>query len=119
MNSVIKRESKQVGAINIIFTSDSEILEINIKYLNHNYFTDVITFNYNESDIIIGDIFISIDRVKFNAKEYSNPFQNELNRVIIHGVLHLIGYNDIDLETKKTMIEKENIYLKLLLFIHH
>lgn len=85
---------KRVGDINIIFCSDNYLLELNRKYLNHNYFTDIITFDYCESDLISGDLFISVETVKSNSIEYKTDFLNELYRVIIHGILHLLGYND-------------------------
>jgi rRNA maturation RNase YbeY len=80
--------------------------------LEHDYFTDIITFDYVEDDIISGDIFISIDRVKENATEFKASFQDELNRVIIHGVLHLIGYKDKGVADKNMMNKKEDFYLQ-------
>jgi probable rRNA maturation factor len=88
---LIKEEKKKLGEINIVFTSNSKILEINKYYLKHSYYTDVITFNNNKRDIIYGDIYISVDQVIINAKKYNTEIYNELTRVIIHGVLHLIG----------------------------
>ena len=91
---VAQAESKKLGAISIIFCSDKYLLDINKKYLNHEYFTDIITFDYCEGDLISGDLFISIDSVKDNSDYYKSCFEDELNRVIVHGVLHLIGYDD-------------------------
>jgi len=92
---------KKPGDINIIFCSDNYLLNINNQYLNHNYYTDVITFNYNNKNKINGDIFISVDTVKQNSITFNSNFNNEILRVIIHGILHLINYND---KTKKEQI---------------
>lgn len=108
---LINNEIKKIGHISIIFCSDNYLLDINIKYLNHNYFTDIITFNYVEGEIISGDLFISIDRVKENASEFETIWIKELYRVIFHGLLHLIGYNDKTEEEKKIMRIKEDLYL--------
>jgi rRNA maturation RNase YbeY len=83
-----------LGELNFIFCSDDYLLNINKQYLNHNYYTDVITFDYCNQNILSGDIFISLDTVKENSKEYSVSFENELYRVMIHGVLHLLGFDD-------------------------
>lgn len=107
-------EKKVVGSINFIFCSDDYLLEINKKYLQHNTFTDIITFDSSEVDShLSGDIFISIDRVKENAKHFRARFVNELHRVMIHGMLHLAGYKDKDEEQKKLMRSKEDYYLSL------
>lgn len=101
----------QVGDINYIFCSDNYLHQINVKYLNHDYFTDVITFNNNMDDIISGDIYISVDRISENAELYSTTFYDELYRVMIHGLLHLLGFND---KTNKQQIEMrrmEDLYL--------
>lgn len=108
---LINNEIKKIGHISLIFCSDNYLLDINIKYLNHNYFTDIITFNYVEGEIISGDLFISIDRVKENAIEFETIWIKELYRVIFHGLLHLIGYNDKTEEEKKIMRIKEDLYL--------
>ena len=99
-NSILS-ENYLHGDINFIFVTNPQILEINRTYLKHNYFTDVISFEYNEGNTISGDVFISIDQVKENAKQYKTEFTEELRRVMIHGVLHLTGYSD------KTRLEKE------------
>ncbi len=108
---LIIKEKQQNGDISLILCSDKYLLDINNKYLNHNYFTDIITFNYVEDSVISGDLFISIDRVKKNAKEYNVSWMEELYRVIFHGLLHLIGYNDKTGDEKKIMREKEDLYL--------
>ena len=110
---VAESEIKKLGNINIIFCSDNYILDVNVKYLGHDYFTDIITFDYCEKDILSGDLFISIDTVRDNAEFYKTEFNDELNRVIVHGLLHLIGYDDHTPEEQKIMREKENYYLEL------
>jgi len=110
---VAESEIRRVGDINIIFCSDNYILDINQKYLQHSYFTDIITFDYCEGDFLSGDLFISIDSVRENSIDYKTEFPDELNRVIVHGLLHLIGYDDHSEEDIKTMRKKENYYLSL------
>lgn len=107
----IEKELKKTGLINIIFTSDNYLLDINKKYLSHNYLTDIITFNYCEKNTINGDIYISIETVLNNSKRFIVSFEDEIRRVIIHGILHLIGYNDSTNAEKIQMREKENNYL--------
>ena len=92
LKMVAGSEMRRLGAINIIFCSDNYILDVNMKYLQHDYFTDIITFDYCEKDILSGDLFISIDSVRENAVLYGAEFEDELNRVMVHGLLHLIGY---------------------------
>ena len=106
-------ESRKLGNINIIFCSDPYILDINRKYLKHNYYTDIITFDYCEGSVLSGDLFISVDTVRANAESYKTEFSDELNRVIIHGVLHLVGYDDKTDEQKAVMRDKEDYYLKI------
>ena len=101
INSCISQVSKITGDLSVIFCNDEYLKTINIKYLNHDYYTDIITFDYSEKDTISGDLFISIDRVIENAKLNNVHFINELYRVIIHGVLHLCGYNDKTVKEKK------------------
>ncbi len=108
---LILKEQKIKGDITFVFCSDDYLLKLNKDYLQHDYFTDIITFDYCEKNIISGDIFISIDRIKENARQYNVTFENELQRVMIHGVLHLVGYKDKSEEEKKIMREKENFYL--------
>ena len=110
---VAESEIRRLGDISIIFCSDNYILDVNMKYLQHDYFTDIITFDYCEGDVLSGDLFISIDSVRENAKTYGTEFEDELNRVIVHGVLHLIGYDDHTAREQKEMRSKENYYLSL------
>ena len=110
---VAESEIRKIGDIAIIFCSDNYILDVNVKYLQHDYFTDIITFDYCEGKTLSGDLFISIDSVRENAVLYGSEFPEELNRVIVHGVLHLIGYDDHTEEEQKKMREKENYYLAL------
>ncbi|MCK4629809.1 MAG: rRNA maturation RNase YbeY [Bacteroidales bacterium] len=111
IEDTIKSEGKRGETINIILTSNSKILYLNKKYLKRNYMTDIIAFNYNRENIISGDLYLNPGTIKKNAKKYKTIFAEEINRVIIHGVLHLIGYNDKKEEEKKVMREKENFYL--------
>ena len=110
---VAESEIRRVGQINIIFCSDNYILDINQQYLQHDYFTDIITFDYCEGDVLSGDLFISVDTVRENAIDYGTEFEDELNRVIVHGVLHLIGYDDHCEEDIAQMRKKEDYYLSL------
>ena len=110
---VAQAEAKKLGDIGIIFCSDNYILDVNIKYLGHDYYTDIITFDYCEGDRLSGDLFISIDSVRENASFYGVDFPTELNRVIVHGLLHLIGYDDHSEEDIAMMRSKENYYLGL------
>ncbi len=109
---VLQLEKKQVGQINFLFTNDEEILKKNIQFLKHNTYTDIITFNYCKDKIINGDIIISIDRVKENAEKFKSDFEEELKRVLIHGVLHLCGYKDKKTADTELMRKKENWALK-------
>ena len=113
VQTLVDKESFQEGDINIIFCSDEFLLNINKEYLQHDYYTDIITFDYCEDIIVSGDLFISTDRVNDNAKEFNTGFEKELFRVIIHGVLHLIGFKDKSPEEKLKMTDKEDEYLKL------
>ena len=113
LKTVAWSEMRRIGDINIIFCSDNYILDVNIKYLGHDYFTDIITFDYCEKDVLSGDLFVSIDSVRENAGFYGTSFEDELNRVIVHGVLHLIGYDDHTEEEVKQMRAKENYYLEM------
>ena len=115
LNSTIKAESFKLRELNFIFCSDNYLLSINQQYLKHNTFTDIITFdNSDEKQYIVGDIFISIDRVRENAINFKVPEQDELHRVMIHGTLHLLGYPDKGKEAKALMTAKENYYLQKL-----
>ena len=113
INNTAESEDYVVDTINYIFCSDKYLLEVNQKYLNHDYYTDIITFDYNEENRIIGDLFISIERVKDYAEKNQINFKDELNRVMIHGVLHLCGYPDKSEEEAKLMRSKEDFYLNL------
>lgn len=112
LTNLLNKEAKIIGDISIIFVSDSYLLEMNQKYLNHDYFTDIITFDYCEMNIVSGDLFISLDRVHENAETFNVDFLTELHRVMIHGLLHLCGYKDKTLEEEGLMRELENKYLK-------
>lgn len=114
IKKVILNEGKSLGDISFIFCSDEYLLDVNRKYLEHDYYTDIITFDYVEGKVISGDIFISVDRVGENAQIFSKTFANELNRILIHGVLHLLGYKDKSNEEKEAMTQKEDFYLNVL-----
>lgn len=116
---VAESEVRKLGNINIIFCSDNYILDVNMKYLQHDYFTDIITFDYCEGNVLSGDLFISVDSVRENSVFFKTEFTDELNRVIVHGLLHLIGYDDHTPEDQKVMREKENYYLDLRNHIEH
>ena len=114
VKQVIKGEGKQLGDINFIFCSDNYLHNINLSYLNHDTLTDIVTFDNSEvENEIEGDIFISIDRVRENAELFKRPEKEELHRVIIHGVLHLIGFSDKSDIEKKQMRKKEEACLSL------
>jgi len=111
---IIEHFNKQLGNITYIFCSDEEILQINKLYLNHDYYTDIITFDYSEEDILSGDLFISLETVKTNSEKFKTKFDEELHRVMIHGILHLCGYDDKTAAKKKIMHAKENEALELI-----
>lgn len=113
LRMVAASEIRRIGDVNIIFCSDNYILDINLKYLRHDYFTDIITFDYCEKNILSGDLFISIDSVRENSVLYNSDFDDELHRVIVHGILHLIGYDDLTDEEQNIMRQKENYYLDM------
>lgn len=113
LKMVAGSEIRKIGDINFIFCSDNYILDVNMKYLQHDYFTDIITFDYCEGKVLSGDLFISVDSVRENSIEFGTDFEEELHRVIVHGVLHLIGYDDHTEEDKKVMRQKENYYLQM------
>ena len=110
---VAESEIRRIGQVSIIFCSDNYILDVNQQYLQHDYFTDIITFDYCEGDTLSGDLFISVDTVRENSVEYGTDFKDELNRVIVHGLLHLIGYDDHSDEDISLMRKKEDYYLSL------
>lgn len=108
VNDCIVTKGKTCGDLNFIFCSDRYLLKLNKKHLQHDYFTDILTFNYNETNIISGDIFISLDRVKENATLFKQVFVTELHRVMIHGILHLLGLDDHTEDEKKRMRKAED-----------
>ena len=112
LETLINEEEKELGEIVYVFCTDNYLLKKNIQYLNHDYLTDVITFDYSKKEIISGDILISTHRVEENAKIYNVDFFSELQRVMIHGLLHLLGYKDKTELDKKVMREKEDYYLE-------
>lgn len=103
-----------IGVLNFIITDDNNILKVNTKFLSHNYLTDIITFNYCQGKELNGDVYISVDRVKENAAKFSSNFNDEFYRVIVHGVLHLIGFDDHNEPDRKLMRHTEDKYLSLL-----
>lgn len=113
LNKVCEMHNDSLGDLNLIFCSDDYLLEINREHLNHDYYTDIITFNYNDGDIS-GDLFVSIDRVRENAQTIGVPFDNELHRVVAHGVLHLLGFNDKSEEECLEMRIQEGVALELI-----
>jgi len=112
----ILNEKKKVGSLNFVFCADKYLLLLNKTYLNHNTLTDIITFDYSVKNQVSGDIFISIERVKYNSKLLNISFKDEIHRVMIHGVLHLCGYGDKSLKEKASMRKQEDKYLSLRTF---
>lgn len=113
LNKVIAKEGKISGDLNVIITNDENLKKINVQFLEHDYYTDVITFNYNSGNVVNGEIYVSLDTIKVNAKNYDVTLMNELTRVIIHGVLHLVGYNDKTAKEKEVMRSMEDYWLEL------
>lgn len=111
---VAEKEKRQIGTISYTFTNDEELHKINVQFLKHNTYTDIITFDYSEENKISGEIFISIDRVMDNASKMNIDFSEELHRVIIHGILHLCGYKDKTKIDSDLMRKKEDASLRLL-----
>lgn len=111
LHEVVLEEGRQPGVINVIFCSDTYLLDMNRQYLKHDYLTDVISFDYSEGGKVSGDIFISVDRVRENAEEMSISFLDELHRIMVHGVLHLIGYDDATADLRANMSRLEDLYL--------
>ncbi|MDR2848204.1 MAG: rRNA maturation RNase YbeY [Bacteroidales bacterium] len=114
LQTVITREGKKAGTLVYVFVSDAQILQLNRQYLNHSYYTDIITFDEVEADTISGEMYISIDTVRANTEVYQTTFDNELFRVMAHGVLHLCGYNDKTAQEQVLMREMEEKSLRLL-----
>lgn len=111
LSEVCKKEGKELVEVALVFCSDDYLLDVNRKYLDHDYYTDIITFDYVEGDRIIGDLLISVDRVRDNAESAGIDFTVELNRVVVHGVLHLLGYKDKSEADQIKMREREDYYL--------
>ncbi|MCE5179127.1 MAG: rRNA maturation RNase YbeY [Porphyromonadaceae bacterium] len=113
IKTVAENHSRHVGEISYLFCDDAKILEINRQYLQHDFYTDIITFDYSENNVISGDISISLDTVRSNSQKYQTEFTDELDRVIIHGILHLCGLNDHSDSEQETMRRAENTALLL------
>lgn len=111
IKGVVEASGKKVGDVNIIFCNDPSILEINQQFLGHDYYTDIITFDYCEGNTVSGELYISVDTVEANAQEYNETFRNEMHRVIIHGILHLLGYDDHSEDDIAQMREQEDLAL--------
>ena len=114
IKAIAVEESHEVGDITFVFCDDNYLLKINKEFLDHDTYTDIITFDYSVGNEVISEIYVSTDRVQENAKKYKQTFENEIHRVMIHGALHLCGYNDKLAEEKQIMRDKENHYLSLL-----
>lgn len=108
IKAVIASYGRKAGDIGYLFVNDEKILEVNNEYLGHDYYTDIITFDYDEEDIVSGDLIISIDTVRTNAEKYGKAYDEELHRVIIHGILHLCGINDKGPGEREIMEAAEN-----------
>ena len=111
IEEVINKERRLIKELVFNFCSDDSLLKLNKEFLNHDTLTDVITFDYSVSETISAEVFISVDRVRANSKEFHQDFNDEIKRVMIHGVLHLCGYKDKTTKEKALMSDKENLYL--------
>lgn len=116
ISKVCSSENLDFGDVSLIFCSDEYLLEMNRTHLDHDFYTDIITFDYTDNQIVSGDLFISIDRVRDNANDFIVSFEHELHRVIIHGILHLCGYKDKSDDEEKLMRSKENVALAMISF---
>lgn len=114
VKNVAELHSKRLGPVSYIFCDDNKILEVNKQFLQHDYYTDIITFDYTEGDKISGDLFISLDTVRTNAEQFGQDYKTELHRVIIHGILHLCGINDKGPGEREIMEAEENKALEIL-----
>ena len=114
IKALAKQELREIGDIIFVFCDDNYLHKINLEFLDHDTYTDIITFDYSAGNEVVSEIYISADRVAENAKKYNQTFENEIHRVMIHGVLHLCGYKDKLAEDKQIMRDKENHYLSLL-----
>ncbi len=108
IRSVAAEYGRKVGEVGYLFVNDEKILEVNNEYLGHDYYTDIITFDYDEDNMVNGDLVISLDTVRTNAEKFGKPYEEELHRVIIHGILHLCGINDKGPGERETMEAAEN-----------
>lgn len=113
IRAVAQGYGRKIGDVAYIFCSDEKILEVNRQYLSHDYFTDIITFDYDDADTLNGDLFISLDTVRTNAQQFGQPYERELRRVIVHGILHLCGINDKGPGEREQMEKAENKALAL------
>jgi rRNA maturation RNase YbeY len=113
LKAVADAEGKQIGELAVIFCSDDYLLQLNRRYLHHDYYTDIITFDYTDGSRVGGDLFISIDTVRANGVRYKQSFEDELHRVILHGLLHLCGYGDATPAQHKLMRSMEDKYLAM------
>jgi len=113
VKELVAHEGKQLKELSLVFTDDEYLLEVNKQYLNHDYFTDVITFDYSDFPNVSGDVMISLDRVKDNAQSMNLDFETELYRVVFHGTLHLCGYKDKKKEDAATIRSKEDFYIQM------
>lgn len=113
LENVVIQEGRKISLVDFVFTDDEEIIAINREFLKHNYFTDVITFDYSSDDHVAGEIYISTETVRRNAKEYGTTAVGEFRRIMVHGVLHLCGYGDSLEDEVRVMRLKEDCYLKM------
>jgi rRNA maturation RNase YbeY len=113
ISRIVSDAGHRCGKVDVVMTNDGKVYEINNEFLGHDYYTDIITFNYNKGKTVNGEIYISVDRVKENADKYLVPLKSEIRRVIFHGFLHLCGYDDSTAEQKRKMAEMEEMYLAL------